>query len=294
MTVPAGHIHVSEREIAHTWPDGQKDDARWEDCLWCSTLEWLHDTVKPDVPMTHAEAEALRAESGEPPTGGSNLSDVARGVEGRYNINLPQVIYGADAIVAALAGGKRAGVVTGSMGAFPAGHRLRRWDPTFAGAHAVFLAYDPASGYWWCDPLAPAGPYVGETVSAAEVRQFVNGLPSGGAVIADLEESMGLQFRVTGNPAGTIASTKADAYIRVSDGGTVPFSSFTARPDATVNILSGTYAGLDGYLLNLPSGIREAAVVLKSAVSFQPDPPADIVHKVTLSVDGVAKSTIDV
>lgn len=54
MTLPAPlwmHNHVSEREVARTWPDGQKDDSRWEDCMWCSVVEWLNDTWK-DVPDT--------------------------------------------------------------------------------------------------------------------------------------------------------------------------------------------------------------------------------------------------
>ena len=29
----SGHIHVSEREVSHTWPDGQQDDGKWEDCM---------------------------------------------------------------------------------------------------------------------------------------------------------------------------------------------------------------------------------------------------------------------
>jgi hypothetical protein len=182
------HVHVSEREVEHRWPDGRLDDARWEDCLWASAVEWVRATGRP-VPPTHAEAEALRAASGQGPAGGSTFADLARGLQARYGLVMPSVRYGWQAVTSAFVPG-RASIVTGSMGAFPAGHRLRRWDPGFAGAHAVFVESLPTGEAVWCDPLAPAvvdgRRWTGELVGRAEVETFMK-MAGAGAVIGEVK-----------------------------------------------------------------------------------------------------------
>lgn len=176
MTLPAllaKHVHVSEREVAHTWPDGQKDDSHWEDCLWTSLVEFLNDTYI-DQPDTLARAEALRDASGEPPSGGSNFDNVAAAFAklGTKITVTPLAFIG---FWNALKPGTGA-VATGNMGNFPAGHTLRRWDPPFAAGHAVYVArVDSQDRVWWCDPLAPKGTYNGQWVTKAQLAQFMTG-----------------------------------------------------------------------------------------------------------------------
>lgn len=196
MTLPgllAGHNHVSEREVAHTWPDGQKDDGRWEDCLWCAVVELLNLTVDFSLPDTLAYAELLRDASGEPPTGGSNAWDAQRGIKAVLGITIP-VVTGWQALDLALKPGYAA-AISGNMGVFPKGHRLRRHDPPFAAGHSGLLAKVEDGALWWCDPLAKDDGYLGESITAAEAKAFVEGLPGGGHLVRQLltaakEESM--------------------------------------------------------------------------------------------------------
>lgn len=166
------HVHVSEREVAHTWPTGEQDDARWEDCRYVAAVEWLR-AVGRDIPATHAEAEAIRQAAGQGPLGGSTLEQLARGVKARFGTLLPTPVRGASEIVLALTRGKVA-MVDGRMGNFPAGHRLRRWDPAFSGGHTVYVERREDGSLWWCDPLAPVGTYAGEVVTDAELRTFAS------------------------------------------------------------------------------------------------------------------------
>jgi hypothetical protein len=161
MTLPANHIHISERE-----PDGS-----WEDCTWDSGLEWYRLVYDASVPATHTEAQKLRAASGEPATGGSNLGDLAKGIKARYGKTVPARISGIAALKLALTPGKVA-VIQGSMSAFGPTHRLSYYDRNFDGAHAVLLI-NLAGILKWCDPEAPTNANVPVTVSWAEVAQFV-------------------------------------------------------------------------------------------------------------------------
>ena len=174
MTLPSTHVHVSERETAHRWPDGRWDDSRWEDCAWAVAIEWLRLTYDPAIPATHPEAELLRAASGEPPLGGSNTGDVLKGISNRYKLQAGPEL-GDAALVIALRNPGTAAIAGGKMGNFPAGHRLRRWDPPFTGGHSVLLVRLDDGTLWWCDPLAPTGNYKGEQVTEAEAKTFIAG-----------------------------------------------------------------------------------------------------------------------
>jgi len=182
MPLPSTHRHVSERETAHRWPDGQWDDSRWEDCSWDSAIEFARAAKTSAIPATHTEAEHLRDDAGERPTGGSNIDDVRRGLARRYRWSTGYTVaYNFSQLWAALTKGKVA-VVQGSMGAFPAGHRLRRWQPSYAGPHAVCaFRLDGTDNVWWCDPLAPYGVgYKGQWVTKADLKRFVDKLTSAG------------------------------------------------------------------------------------------------------------------
>lgn len=177
----ANHVHVAEREVAHTWPDGQKDDARWEDCAWCSAVEFARLTIDPAITASHEEAELLRDASGEPPGGGSNAWDVATGILKRYHVDVADPVRGFSALWAALKPGTAA-VVSGSMGSVST--TLRRWAPGFAGGHGVLgVRVDARDRVWWCDPLAPKGTYEGQWVIKAELKRFIDGLPGAGQLV---------------------------------------------------------------------------------------------------------------
>lgn len=180
-----GHNHVSEREVAHLWPDGRQDDSRWEDCLWCSVVMFLNDTHDGGLPDTLKYAERLRAASGEPPTGGSNAWDAQRGIKAVLGLSVP-VVTGFAALWAALTPG-RAAAIAGSMGVFPDGHNLRRHLPGFEGGHSVYVArLDSSDRVWWDDPLAADNGYSGQWVTKADLKRFVDGLPGGGHLVRTL------------------------------------------------------------------------------------------------------------
>lgn len=154
--------HITERE----------GDGTWEDCTWCAGLEWYRICFDRTRPASHAEAEALRAASGEPPTGGSNQGDFARGVKARYGENLPVPVNGIANLHAALQPGFAASV-QGSMSAFGSAHRLSVYDRNFNGAHCVLVVNINGTLYW-CDPEAPATANVPVVISWSELAAFVN------------------------------------------------------------------------------------------------------------------------
>lgn len=186
--VPA---QVSERETAHRWPDGRWDNAAWEDCGWCALVMWLRARGY-DIPSTHAEAEALRAASGEDVISGSNFGDLRQGVKSRYPAIWAEVgpmasTVGLNAIWAALKPGTGA-ICNGSMGAFPSGHHWRRWDDQFAGGHSVFVArLDNQDRVWWMNPQAPNS-FQGEWMSKSDLFTYMGAWSS---IIGDLAEEQG-------------------------------------------------------------------------------------------------------
>lgn len=176
MAVPAPiawvHDGISEREVAHYWPSGEYDNAAWEDCTWDSFIMYLRMSFRPSIPSTHYEAELARKASGEDTHSGSNPNDLRKAAIARYGIQLPPAITGWSNIRLALSPGRN-GVISGSMRAFPYGHRLRRPQPGFAGNHAVHAAkIDANPRYWVTNPLFPED-HDGEWWSEDEMRRFV-------------------------------------------------------------------------------------------------------------------------
>lgn len=168
---PTTHVHISEREA----------DGTWEDCTWDSGLEFYRDAYDPSKPATHAEAQALRAASGEPTTGGSNIGDLRRGVKARYGFTLPLPID-AKTILTALKPGY-VSTVQGSMSAFGPDHPLSAWDRNFDGGHAVWLARTLDGKLLWCDPEAPRLADVPVVVTSGQVQKFVDAF-AGQALVA--------------------------------------------------------------------------------------------------------------
>lgn len=197
MTVPFGdsydHVHISEREAAKYWPDGQFDPAGWEDCLWVGATE-LHRYAGGDVPALLAEAEALRDAAGVAPSGpGSNHDGLRRGMLARYGRTFRRDT--GEAALLALGPGYAA-VISGSLGNFPLGHALRRWDKNYVDGHAVTVyRIDESPRWWWCDGLAPTDGYSGQWVTDAQAKQFMyDGSTFSYAALGEFKEAPMIEF----------------------------------------------------------------------------------------------------
>lgn len=167
--------HVSEREGAHVQFDGQADDAVWEDCVPCSIVDLANPLVgSAKCPPTLTEAEKLRDAAGYPPTGATDVARYVAAVRARYGLTL-QVLSGASdaALFAAVPVGQGASIM-GRLSNFPAGHRLRRFQPKYTGLHEWAIAHLPTA-WWLVDPLGPQTGYAGEAVTQAEIATFFVG-----------------------------------------------------------------------------------------------------------------------
>lgn len=183
--------HISQRENAHVWPTGEFDGPAWEDCgpvSVCLIADATTDGAQP-TRKTLAEAEALRKAAGYGPNGGTNIQRLSAAAVIRYRIPLPRHVTGPTAIRAALKTGFGA-AVAGTMGNFPRGHRLRRWQPSFTGGHAVYIARESTTARWlWLDPLAPQGTYSGDWITADELATFLRGPIAAACVVPLVKEA---------------------------------------------------------------------------------------------------------
>ena len=215
------HSHVSEREAKHRWPDGQWDKRSWEDCLWASAVEALRFGGLR-IPATLAEAELIRAASGEPPLGPSSQGNLADGMKVRFGLKLRQG-SGFSALWAALKPGTAA-VVNGRLGAFRAGHRLRRHLPHYLDGHAIAaFRLGPEEQVWWCDPLAPAG-YGGELVTRGELAKFA-GIGGGYTIVRygqyaplPAQERTMIRTNFSGVPVGVAVTTRPGSAFDMETG----------------------------------------------------------------------------
>lgn len=226
------HIHITERE-----PDGS-----WEDCTWMASLEWYRDCIDPTRPATHAEGQALRAASGEPPTGGSNLGNFRKGVAVRYHRTLPAAISN-KLVLSALKPGMAA-TVQGSMSAFGPNHRLSVFDRNFDGGHDVYIA-NVGGKLLWCDPEAPTSANVPVTVSPAEVTAFVNAFPGEALVANVIQPQKGTSMQPLQNTLLNFdASIKPQSNIRANEPKIAsPLVRTTGAKPETVTDLVGTFHG---------------------------------------------------
>jgi hypothetical protein len=203
------HVHVSEREAAHQSPCGF-DDEKDEDCGWDTAIEFLRATGHPEIPATHAEAEALRCDAKEPVTGPSSVADIRRGIAARYAIAPPPRLSGGHVIWNALQPGF-AGLVGGSMGVFTPDSPFRRWDRPFGGGHYMtFFRLDATDRLWHCNPQAPLTfkeggqpkAYDGEWMPKAKFLAYVEALDIG-ALVAPVMGGAMVGFKPAGPFIGT-------------------------------------------------------------------------------------------
>ena len=155
--------------------------ASFSDCGPCSSVMLARaHRGNNAIPGDKAEVLAFRQAAGAPATGATSNTQLARGLYVRYQVSV-STQFRFPYIWAALDPGMGA-VLFGYLSRFPAGHRLRRWDPTYRGGHVVFVErLDAENRAWWMDPLAPLKygtslrTYLGEWVTAAELSTFLGG-----------------------------------------------------------------------------------------------------------------------
>lgn len=299
--------HVTERE-----------PGPWRDCTFASMLEVCRDGF-PDgraIPATVAEKEALRAAAGLPDDHtGADMSQGILAAERRYGLGGGYVVTSSWSVLRdALNRADARCVVQGSMGS--ATTWLRRWSPSFSGAHAV-----AARGLVWCDPLAPAGTYAGELVPIGTWESYFRGLPGAQALIT----TVGGLTRMAGDYV--IYEPQVESRRKGTIKGGTPFFNDWALTDKRGSISRDSTVQIFGYRsdayaieVNTGQGWSDAKVrptnvfVAKSSISGivdVPDPTpyskadvdaayakgkaeGDVKHTVTLQLDGVEKYRTEV
>ena len=149
------------------WSEVDPALTSYTDCTYCSLLMVLVASGFMAFPLgiyTHEERRAFR--------GGDARLNFAGGVASaaaRYGVTIQSPFpYDQQGLQAALAAPGNAYAVAGRTANFPAGHLIRRWDPAFAGFHAVCVIPQGNGQVLWLDPLAPMG-FAGDTVSVTDV-----------------------------------------------------------------------------------------------------------------------------
>jgi hypothetical protein len=146
----------------------------WRDCTYCSGLQALIHGGFTKFPLgryTVAEREALERSDDQPDETGASLDDLIVAVKRRYGIEWSK---SRTALLEPLhARSDLAFVVQGLNGNLPAGHTLRRWDPTFTGGHCVtVIPVGDGTNVKWLDPLAPML-FTGDVAAWATVSRWM-------------------------------------------------------------------------------------------------------------------------
>lgn len=189
----------------------REPDGTWEDCTFASGVMLGNAAHAAAVyPSTQAEYERLRRLSGRAMTGGTNLADLEKGMRLGWGWTATRTTVHTSfaSLWSQLSPGIGA-VVQGSMGGFPVGHHLRRWDPRFGGPHAVYVQREDAGDrVWWMNPEAPAS-YAGEWITKAQLAAYWNAFGGtimrikigGRAAPAPAKEEAVLTFAVPTEPS---------------------------------------------------------------------------------------------
>jgi hypothetical protein len=163
----------------HVWSERlEPGGGGWKDCTYCAGLMALvfgGFTKFPLGAYTVKEREALERSDNQPDETGASLDDLILAVHTRYGIAWSK---SRTAVLAKHhARADLAFVVQGRNGNLPRGHRLRRWDPTFTGAHCVtVIPTGDGTHLRWLDPLAPMG-FAGDVTDWATVMKWIGSMP---------------------------------------------------------------------------------------------------------------------
>jgi hypothetical protein len=149
-----------------TWPLpkiwSERRPGSWDQCTegaYLMALVYGGFRAFPAGKYTDAERDALDAATPpDPASGGSTFALLDAGALKRYGATLHRIPDGSRAgLKAQLNSSGQAFAVAGSLGGLPEGHRLRRWQPTYTGGHAICVVSLGDGKVWWGDPLALMG-----------------------------------------------------------------------------------------------------------------------------------------
>lgn len=211
----------------------EPNGAPWRDCTYSAGLMALVHAGELDYPLgiyTVAERQALERADSRPDETGANAGNLDEAIRVRYNRTLRRATL---PLAQLLQVPNLAVIVPGSLGAFPAGHMLRRWDPAFTGGHRLTILTGPGGPVVrWLDPLAP-WKFEGDEVYATDVVKFNAGYPAD-----ELRYTVADEFTVQPEPEPEPAppADPEPAPVGVPDPLTLTITGFTTRPDGSLDV----------------------------------------------------------
>jgi hypothetical protein len=167
----------------------ERREGSWDQCTegaYLMALLYGGFRKFPEGAYSDAERDGLdNATPPDPPGGGSTFDLLDVGAQKRYGLTLDRIPSGTKAGLRRMLSTPGRGLaIAGSLGHFPVGHRLRRWQPGYTGGHAICVVSLGDGKVWWGDPLAPMR-NEGDTTTVDNALTFA-WYPSDARVIADL------------------------------------------------------------------------------------------------------------
>lgn len=278
------------------------------ECTPATGLEVVRHAFEgsPDQPpATPAEREALRVAMGVPDNKGASYDQLVHGCLARYGW-APRLLTKLPS--SPPAEGEMWGV-QGFYPKLPLAFRGLGESPGFGtthgdGAHSITVRHGPIG----CDPLVLAGKgYTGAALPWSAIQAYFAALPGARVVQAFMGEAAHraggnvavMSIYVRSNTPGRFAIAKGSTVNGYSPDGdswkvskTLTAGDDTGAPfDFHLALLSGT--ANPSSLLHCTDGYFAGLYVATSQVveSYDPAPPADRTHTVTLQIDGVTQYT---
>lgn len=161
-------------QLPKVW--SERRPGAWDQCTEGAYLMALVYGGWRDFPRgiySDGERNALdEATPPDPATGGSTFDLLDAGARRRYGVTLHRIPGDTKRGLRTQLGiAGQALAIAGSLGHFPVGHRLRKWQPDYTGGHAVAVVTLGEGRCWWGDPLAPMGD-AGDEVTVDAVATF--------------------------------------------------------------------------------------------------------------------------
>ena len=146
----------------------------WRDCTYSSGLMGMVFSGFTKFPLglySVAEREALERSDNQPDETGASLDDLCLAMKNRYGkVKVKSAI---DLLSQHHKRSDLGFVIQGLNGNLSAGHPLRRWDPGFTGAHAIFIVPTGDGVHVrWFDPEA-TNKYQGDTTDWPTVMKWI-------------------------------------------------------------------------------------------------------------------------
>jgi hypothetical protein len=155
----------------------EREPGPWDECTECAYLQALvyggHTTYEHPI-YSDAERDALSllVDPLDNVTG-ATFRLVEAAIRQRYGLATEPLPPGMS-LATALRRPGHALILAGVHGRWPAGHHLRRWQPTFVGAHAATAIPLEVDALLFLDPLAPDG-HSGDVVDPVTIELWADG-----------------------------------------------------------------------------------------------------------------------